>query len=300
MKMKNIIKKCLPLVFLIPVGVFAQSATDSTGAAKDNNAAEEKPAPSPVKNTFENALIINNQTVEGEHAKNLDFVIQHRFGVVDNSSDFWGFFAPSNIRLGLTYGITNRFSVGAGVTKDNYLVDLNWKYIILKQTKGGEVPVTVAYYGNVSRSMLGQDNFVNQSDQYQAMDRLSYFNELMVARKIGTKVGLQLAFTYSYFNLLDSGMSYGNMGISFVGRYKVTPQGSIMLDYDYPITKSAVSPAKPNLGIGYEIATSGHAFQVFFTTADQISNQGLRVYNQNDMLKRQFLIGFNITRNWGF
>ncbi len=299
MKIYNLIQKCLLLVFLIPAGVFAQSGTDSSGAAQDNSATE-KPTPKPVKNTFDNALVINNQTVEAEHAKNLDFVIQHRFGVVDNATDFWGFFAPSNIRLGLTYGITNSLSVGAGVTKDNYLVDLNLKYIFLKQTKGGEIPVTVGYYGNVSRSMLGQDNFLNQSDQYQATDRLSYFNELMVARKFGSKLGLQLAFTYSYFNLLDSGMSYANMGISFAGRYKVTPQGSVILDYDYPITKAAINPAKPNLGIGYEIATSGHTFQVFFTTADQISNQNLRVYNQNDLLKRQFLIGFNITRNWGF
>ena len=295
MKMNTILKKCLLLVFLIPGAVFAQNATDSAA-----NTPAEKPTPQPVKNTFENAVIINNQTVEGEHAKNLDFVIQHRFGVMDNATDLWGFFAPSNIRLGLTYGITNRFSVGAGVTKNNYQVDLNWKYIFLKQTKGGEMPVTLAYYGNISRSMLGEDNFLNQTDKYQADDRLSYFNEIMIARKFNSKLSVQAAFTYSYFNLLDSGMANANLGASLAARYKVSPQGSIMLDYDYPITKATLNPAKPNLGIGYEIATSGHTFQVFFTTADQISNQGQRVYNQNDLLKRQFLIGFNITRNWGF
>ena len=296
MKMNTILKKCLLLIFLIPGAIYAQNATDSTASTP-----AEKPAPVPVKNTFENAQIINNQTVEGEHAKNLDFIIQHRFGVIDNATDFWGFFAPSNIRLGLTYGITNRFSVGVGVTKNDYLVDLNWKYIFLKQTKGGEMPITLAYYGNVSRSMLGQENFIDQTNQYQALDRLSYFNELMVARKFNQHLSVQLAFTYSYFNILsDSGMSYGNMGVSLAARYKVSPQGSVMLDYDYPVTISPVNPAKPNMGIGYEIATSGHTFQVFFTTADQISNQNVRVYNQNDFLKRQFLIGFNITRNWGF
>ena len=295
MKMNTILKKCLLLVFLIPGAIYAQSATDSAASTP-----AEKPAPQPVKNTFENAVIINNQTVEGEHAKNLDFVIQHRFGVMDNATDLWGFFAPSNIRLGLTYGITNRLSVGAGVTKNNYLVDLNLKYIFLKQTKGGEMPITLAYYGNISRSMLGKDNFLNQTDQYQADDRLSYFNEIMIARKFNSHLSVQAAFTYSYFNLLDSGMANANLGASLVARYKVSPQGSVMLDYDYPITKASLNPAKPNLGIGYEIATSGHTFQVFFTTADQISNQGQRVYNQNDLLKRQFLIGFNITRNWGF
>jgi hypothetical protein len=95
-------------------------------------------------------------------------------------------------------------------------------------------------------------------------------------------------------------MIHDNYGASLVARYKVTPQGSVMLDFDYPVTKATTNPAKPNLGIGYEIATSGHQFQIFITTADAISNQMYRVYNQNDFTKTQFLIGFNITRQWGF
>jgi hypothetical protein len=298
--MKNIFKKCLPLVFLFPAAAYAQDSTDSTAVAKDNTEQTEKPARKEVRNTFENAVLINNQTVEAPRSKNLDFMIQHRFGVIKDYKDFWGFFAPSNIRLGLTYGINDRLSIGAGVTKNNYLVDLQWKYIILKQTKGNEIPLSLAYYGNLSRSTKEQDNFMNQENKYVADNRLSYFHELMVARKFGTKVGVQLAFTYSYFNLMDSGMAHTNYGISFAGRYKVSPQGSIMVDFDYPITKSDVNPAKPNLGFGYEIATSGHQFQIFFTTADAISNQYVRVYNQNDFSKKQFLIGFNITRDWGF
>ena len=285
-------------MFLIPGSIYAQNAADSTAA--DTTAPVAKPSHKLVKNTFENAVLINNQTVEAPHKKTLDFIIQHRFGVVKDYTDLWGFFAPSNIRLGLTYGITDRISIGAGVTKDNYPVDLQWKYIGLRQTKDGSMPVTVAYYGNVSKSLKSQANFMNQENKYISTNRLSFFHELMVARKFGSKIGVQAAFTYSYFNLMDSGMSHPNYGVSVLGRYRVTPQGSITVDFDYPITKSSVNPAKPNLGFGYEISTSGHQFQVFFTTANQISNQTERVYNQNDFLKRQFLIGFNITRAWGF
>lgn len=302
MKMKNLIKNIVPaLVFLIPVALYAQD--QQTPAATDSSAAAQvaKPVKKYVKNTFENPVVINDQTVETLHAKTLDFVIQHRFGVIKDATDLYGFFAPSDIRLGLTYGITDRLAVGVGVTKDNYLLDGNIKYIFLKQTKGAGMPVTLGVFGNITRSMTnGNDNFINQDNQYVAEDRLSYFAELMVARKFGSNLAVQLAYTYSYFNLLDSGMNHGSNGLSLVARYKVTPQGSVMLDFSDPLSNTTVNPAKPNFGFGYEIATSGHVFQIFFCTSDAISYQEQGVFNTNDFTKRQFLIGFNITRQWGF
>jgi len=297
--MKNIIKKCLPvLVGLFPAVLFAQE--NAQDVKTDSTTEVVKPVKKYVKNTFENSVLINTQTVEAPHQKSLDFIIQHRFGVVKDATDLYGFFAPSNIRLGLTYGLTDRASIGVGVTKNNYLLDLQYKYIFLKQTKGAGMPISLAWFGNISRSMKEDDEFNNQDNKYVADNRLSYFNEIMVARKFNANISVQLAFTYSYFNLLDSGMEHTNYGLQLAARYKVTPQGSVMLDYGYPITKSFLNPAKPTLGFGYEIATSGHTFQVFFCTADGISNQMMQVYNQNDITKRQFLIGFNITRQWGF
>jgi hypothetical protein len=57
---------------------------------------------------------------------------------------------------------------------------------------------------------------------------------------------------------------------------------------------------KPNPGIGYEVSTSGHQFQVFVCSASGIINQENRVYNQNAFFDKGILIGFNITRQWGF
>ena len=287
--------KFLATAFLIlPAFLFAQ----------ENSGEQKKPAKEFVKATFENGVSINNQTVENLKKKSLDFMIQHRFGVIRDNKDLFGLFAPSNIRLGLTYGITKDLSVGVGATKNKYLFDFQAKYIILKQTKKAGIPVTVAYYGDVAKSGQDDDNFINQEGKFKKSNKLSYFHELMIARKINSKISVQLAGTYSYFNIIDS--VYGQhefYGASFVGKYRFSPQSALLIDFDFPLNVSGIEKStrpKPNLGIGYEVSTGSYQFQIFVCTPDGIINQVNRVYNINDISIKNLLLGFNITREWGF
>ncbi len=295
-------QKLFLLMLLVSPAVFAQDAR--TG----DDAIGTKPARKEVKSTFESAVVINNQTIETTHKKTLELMIQHRFGVIEGFDDLGGIWGSSNIRLGLTYGITKRLSVGVGATKNNKVYDLEWKYAILKQSQNGGSPVSVTYFGNLGRSAASKSYFQVKDDsrldkdttKYEAYDRFSYFNEIMIARKINDKISLQLGGTYSHVNLVDSGMKHDVIGVSFVGRYKFSAQSSVVLEFDYPLVTHDVNKNMPNLGIGLEVATSGHAFQIFLCTADGINNQYIMVYNQNDFSKRQIMLGFNVTRLWGF
>src|SRR5271165_2745918 len=66
-----------------------------------------------VKNTFAGNLLIDNQTVMVPVVKTFEFSIQHRFGIVNNGySDFYGVFAPANIRLGFNYTPINNLQLG--------------------------------------------------------------------------------------------------------------------------------------------------------------------------------------------
>ena len=56
----------------------------------------------------------------------------------------------------------------------------------------------------------------------------------------------------------------------------------------------------PNFGIGYEVATSTHAFQIFVTTANGIVPQDIYMYNTSEFDKSEIRFGFNITRLWNF
>jgi hypothetical protein len=172
----SIIKKSLASLLL--VAAFSPLLYAQTEATTD------KPVNKAVRKTFENQLLINNQTVESVNKKTLDFVIQHRFGLMKNWDDLMGLYAHSNIRLGLTYGVTDRGSVGIGATKAKRQYDLQWKYVLLKQTKPGGCPVTVTYYGNVIRKAGDESLFINQDSSYKGTNRLSYFHEIMVHHRL--------------------------------------------------------------------------------------------------------------------
>jgi len=258
----------------------------------------------PVKNTFESVWLMDNQTVMVPIKGTLEMDIQHRFGTVDNGKkDIFGLFAPSNIRLGLSYAPVNKLFVGAGLTKERMQVDLNAKYALLQQTPG-KMPVSVSYFGNMVIDARDKSNF-----RY-GVHRLSYFNQLIIARKVTEKFSAQVAPSFSWYNNVEAyvdskgdiqkKMNNGHFAVSVLGRYKISDKTAIIVGYDQPLTEHRTNNPDPNICFGFEITTSSHAFQVFAGNYYGIVPQSNNVFNQNDYRKGQFLIGFNITRLWNF
>ena len=90
------------------------------------------------------------------------------------------------------------------------------------------------------------------------------------------------------------------VAIAFGGRYKISPQTAIIVDYTQPITKFLDNNPNPGISAGVEFSTSAHAFQLFITNYDGIVSQKNIMFNTNDFFNQDFLIGFNITRNYNF
>lgn len=291
-KFKNIF--LLLSVSFFACGLFAQ---DSTGVPVVKKI-------KPVKNTFGSVWVMDNQSVMVPIKGTLEMDIQHRFGTVDNGKkDAWGIFAPSNIRIGISYAPINKLFVGAGITKERKQVDLNAKYSLFQQTPG-KIPVSVAYFGNMVIDVRDNSNFLH------GVDRLSFFNQLIIARKITDKFSAQVAPSFSWFNNVEAyvdendkiqkKMNNGHLAISVLGRYKVSEKSAIIAGYDQPLTQHKTNNPHPNICFGFETTTSSHAFQVFFGNYYGIVPQSNNVFNRNDYRDGQFLIGFNITRLWNF
>jgi hypothetical protein len=212
-------------------------------------------------------------------------------------SDLYGIYAPSNIRLGLNYGISDWLTVGFGTEKNNKMQELNWKVKLLKQTKSGRIPVDITYFGNAVIDGRDETFF---GATYSFTNRFSYFNELIVSRKVTDKISILLAGSYSHFNMVDTATTNGigndKAGLTFGGRYNFLNDLSFIFEYDYPfdIKGTEEYPAKPNLGFGLEVSTSTHIFQIFAAQYDNIINQKNFVFNQNDMTDEGWLLGFNI------
>jgi hypothetical protein len=296
MKTKNIKAVILSCLMWAPMFVLAQDTPT------------EVEAPEVIKGTFENNVHINNQTVQTTDKGYLDFLIQHRFGVIDKPSDLYGLYAPSNIRMFFGYGVTKNMSVGFGATKNKQLYDFSLKYAILRQKTSG-MPVSLTYSGNWAIKGGEKESLINSSREYKASNRYSYYNELLLARKITKKLSLQIGVNYAHYNLVDSATMYGKndlFGASIVGRYKFSPQGSFIFEFDKPLNVSDMPEANrplPNLGLGVEFSTGYHQFQLFICNSSGILSQEAKYFNHNDFKDLGvpgYLIGFNMTRQFGF
>ena len=182
--------------------------------------------------------------------------------------------------------------------------DFNIKYSVLNQTKPGGPPVSITYFGNIATDTRPKNNFVNGTD------RLSYFHQIIIARKVTNKLSVQVSPSLTHFNAvegyinndgeIEGKMLNDHIAISVGGRYRITDVMNLMVNYDQPITKHKTNNPDPNIAFGLEFITSGHAFQIFFSNYQNIIPQLNNMYNQNDYKEQQFLIGFNITRLWNF
>ena len=285
----------------------------SSAFAQDEAVSDGKPAL--ARKTFESAVLIDNQTDVVNSPQTLEWNIQHRFGTVSNgASDLWGMFAASNIRLGFSYTPVNRLSLGFGLSKvqvTNPFIDLNAKYKILQQGASGGSPVNLTYFGNAVIDTRAESNFDKE------VHRLSYFNQLILSRRFSSKFSAQASFMLSHFNSVDTLFKNNVMGVGLAARYKVSPQSSILLEWTQPITQHPLNEApapvgrdvgpKMNLAIGFEVATSSHAFQFFAGTYRDILPQYNLAYNTNTWTRdvdgksrMSFVFGFNITRLWNF
>jgi hypothetical protein len=252
----------------------------------------------PVRNTFGTEILIDNQTIATPFKGSLELEIHHRFSRITNYHDLFGIYGSANTRIGLNYGITDKLMVGAGTTKDYKLQDVQVKYLLLQQTEDNKMPVSVSLYGNMVADLRTKDAF-GPAVTFKNIHRLSYFSQVIVARKFGEKISVQVAPSLSYLNSVPrtsdtTGYKNMNLGISAGVRANLFGSHSLILEYDQLLTKQVLGKdqpePKPNLAFGWEIGTGTHTFQVFVTNYNQIINQRNLVYNTNN----KYLVGFNI------
>ena len=280
------------------------------GQEAEGEKKERKPL---QRNAFDSGIMMDDQTVQTFPSNTLEFVLQHRFGTIQNAfTDLFGIWGASNIRMGLNYSITDNLAIGFGTTKNKRYQDLNLKYTFMRQRKGG-FPVTIGYYGNIAVSATNKSNFGND---YAFIDRLSYYHELMFARRFNRVFSMQLGVAFVHYNKVDTTIKNDAFSISAIGRIRVSAQTSITLSYEQPLMLGYDTPfilkygqkglyygpnsPIPNVGIGVEIATSTHAFHIFLSAGQGILPQDIVMYNQNDFFNGEIIIGFNMTRLWNF
>lgn len=267
---------------------------------------EEPPKDLPVREPFASGVLIDNQTTVIPTLHTLEYLIQHKFGTINNGfTDLFGIYAPgANIRMGLNFVPLKNLQVGYGLSRVRMYSDFSVKYTLVEQTRSDRIPVAVGVFANTA--MDGR-NFEAFGNGYKFSNRFSYFTQLIVGRKFNHWLSVQLNASFTHFNTTEPGIDHDKIAIGFNGRVNLTAKSSIIFQYDMPLKiqgiaehREFLNPAKPNIGIGWEIRTSAHAFHLYLSSTDGMIPQHSNLYNQNDWIKGDVMFGFTITRLYNF
>lgn len=290
--MKKII---LSLSFVVcgSTAFFAQSPDDLL------NMVSEKPKKEHVTATFKTTRLINFHTVEVLSKRSLDFRISHRFGDFNSGAyNAWGVDGGANIRLALEYCHGSRLMFGIGRTSGKKIADGFLKYRLLKQTtKGGGMPVSVTLFTSVYHTFM-QNVLINGENKYQKIpDRLSYCHQIMIGRKFNSRFSFQLTGAMVHFNLVDKITDKNDCFIvGAVTRFKFAKRQAITLEYGYRLNKYSKDKYYDSFGIGYDLETGGHVFQVHLTNSFGLTEDQYFMYTNTSWDNWGIRLGFNISR----
>jgi len=258
---------------------------------------DEEPQTEYAWATFKSTHVVIGQSIENPAKGTMLMNIQHHFGPVNSGFyDFFGF-DQATTRIGFSYGLTDWLAIGIGRTTQNKTWDGNLKVKLLRQSTGvRNMPVSVSYYGFMG--IISLKNPVDNRYNYFS-SRLSYVNQLLIARKFSSSFSLQLIPGYVHYNLVETTKDDNDIfTLGTAGRIKLSKRMSFNFEYHYILSKQTASDYYNSLSLGIDIETGGHVFQLFITNSAGITEQYFLPYTTGDWLKGDIHIGFNIVRTF--
>jgi hypothetical protein len=246
--------------------------------------------------TFKSTRIITAHSVERMIEGQLEFRISHRFGVLNTGAgNLWGLDQATTF-YSLEYGVTDWFEVGVGRSPIEKTYNGFAKFSIWRQCKGEKnMPVSISLMSEIGINSMPFDN-LNQTNYFSS--RLSYVNQVLIARKFSDIFSLQLSPTIIHRNLapnvLDPNDIYA-MGIG--GRVKLSNRISFNAEYFYVQRPFKVTSSYTNaLSFGFDIETGGHVFQLMLTNAQGIYEKHYIGENTGTWKNKDIHLGFNVSR----
>jgi hypothetical protein len=256
---------------------------------------DDKPPREYTAATFKTTRLVIGQSIENVAKGNMNFVISHHFGSINEGSyTFWGL-DQSTIRLGLEYSLTDWFEMGLGRSTYQKTVDGYLKFKILRQEKT-KMPLSISYFGGTAMNTLkweypDRDNYLSS--------RMSYVNQLLIARKFSNRLSLQLMPTHVHKNLVKRAVDQNDIfAMGAGGRFKITQRVSMNAEYYLLMPGQTADDYNNSLSIGMDIETGGHVFQLFFTNSHPLFERGFITETQGEWTKGDLFFGFNIIRTF--
>ena len=247
-----------------------------------------------VNAAFKGTHVINGHSTKTKSKGELDFLIYHRFGPVNSGiQEFFGL-DQANMRLGFEYGLTDALDLGIGrstyeKTYDGYI---KWKFF--RQKSGAEkFPVTMVWLSSIAIPT------VEITDPLSTVQRLGYTFEVLVSRKFGSNLTIQIIPGMVHLNTVPE--KTDNNDIAFLGgafRFKLNQSFALTGEYYYRFNPIESVQTYDAIGLGVDIETGGHVFQLHITNARPTFEKGFITDTTDDFWNGDIRFGFNISRTF--
>ena len=248
--------------------------------------------------TFKDTRIVNGQSVETNEEGQLKFIISHRFGLISQGiNNFFGL-DEASIRLGLDYGVTDRFTIGIGRSSFEKTVDGFAKYKLLRQSVGArEMPITMTWQSNFAiRTADFPDNL---GEEYDIANRMTYGHQLMIARKFCDAFSAQIMPTFIHKNLVDTKAEKNDLfAIGAATRYQLSKIISFQAEYYYVLPDQLGDQFTNSLSLGFDIQTKSHVFQLHVSNSQGMIDKFFISETRQDFFEGDVYFGFNISRDF--
>jgi len=296
--MQLMFRGLLGLVFLLPA-LPLRAQPDTTGGDELMSQLEalEEPQPNYTLATFKATRVMNGPSVETTRPGDLIFVVQHRFGPIDDGIDELFGLDQANTRLGFQYGVAEGAAIGFGRSSFRDYVDGYAKAKLLRQQTGPRnIPVTLTGQALVGLSTLDGPPEIDLG----FVDRLEFAYSLMLARKFHPRFSFQVAGHYLHRNVVETADIPNDLWAIAPGfRVKLTDQITLNADYHAVLDGSFRNQVEDAIAIGADIQTGGHVFQLVFTNSLGMSLPQVITRTSNEFFDGEIRFGFNLVRTFG-
>lgn len=254
---------------------------------------------------FKGLKVVNFESTKLAYKGDFYLVIAHRFGTVKNGIDDLFGLDQSVTQIKFIYGFTDWLNLGAARSSNQKKYGLHAKYRLIHQRKD-DFPVAIVGYNLVTvNTSLKKDQYPN----IEFRDKLTYTSQILISKKVTENLSLLLAPTYIHENLATRSFVVQENGdtlfydekndqyaLGVGGRYKISKRMSINLDYGIHLNRNSNSVYNNPLSVGIDIETGGHVFQMHFTNAQAMFEEGFIINAAGDWGDGDFFFGFNLAR----
>ena len=283
------------LVALLTLAPTAQAQDDLLGQLEQQTTDPQRREL--VAATFKGTHIVNSQSVETPGEGTLAFLIQHRFGTLNSGAyNFFGL-DQAELRLSFEYGITSRLTAGVGRSSQDKLFDGFLKYRALQQSTGAKaMPVSVTLFASSAITTL---KFNNPIAERTTGSRVNYTYQALIARKFSPNLSVQLMPTLVHRNYVaTSSMQNDVYAMGAALRQKLTKRTALTADYFYLLPGSTADNFRNALGVGVDIETGGHVFQLHLTNSRGMTESLFVPQTDGDFFNGDIYFGFTVARNF--